>query len=107
MSTKIDAYQSHAGRPVAAPGAAVRAVATQAGATDGKAVASVAASDSLSLTGDALQLQQFEKTLDSIPASDRSRVERLKQAISDGSYQVDSKTVAAKLTRMDYTLGHA
>lgn len=108
MSTKIDAYQSHAARPLAAAAAPAKSAAasTTTGSSDGKPVASVAASDSLRLTGDALQLHQFEKTLNAIPATDRSRVDRLKQAVSDGSYKVDSKSVASKLSRLEFTLGH-
>lgn len=107
MSTKIDAYQSLAGRAVAPAKTAVRSAVAVAGDSSSKAVASVPATDSVSLTGNAVELQQFEKNLGAIPNTDRGRVDRLREAVNNGSYTVDSKSVAAKLARLEYSLGSA
>lgn len=53
--------------------------------------------ESVELSATALQLQQVRDRLSEQPDVDQARVERLRQAIADGSYQVDSQRVAARL----------
>jgi len=53
--------------------------------------------DTVSLTETSAQLRSIESSLASLPVVDTQRVESIKQAIADGSYQVDAQAVADKL----------
>lgn len=57
--------------------------------------------ESVHLSQEAQQLQRISDTLREQPAVDKSRVAELKQAIADGSYQVDSNRVASKLLNLE------
>lgn len=53
--------------------------------------------ESVQLSREAQQLQGIGEKLRDQPIVNKERVAQLKQAIADGSYQVDSKRVADKL----------
>lgn len=53
--------------------------------------------ESVRLSPEAQQLKSISERLRNLPTVDSEKVSRLKQAIADGSYQVDSQRVAGKL----------
>lgn len=96
------------------PASTTRAGSTQGGkneAIDNKAAGSTATAQPAaagSKSGESVQLsseaQQLQKTVDKLrdqPAVDSDRVAKLKQAVADGSYQVDSQRVASKLLNFE------
>ncbi|TBU93924.1 flagellar biosynthesis anti-sigma factor FlgM [Phytopseudomonas dryadis] len=98
----------------ATPASTTRTGSTQGGkneAIDNKAAAADLGgqqSGSASKSGESVQLsseaQQLQKAVDTLrdqPAVDSDRVAKLKQAIADGSYQVDSQRVASKLLNFE------
>ncbi|ROR34904.1 flagellar biosynthesis anti-sigma factor FlgM [Inmirania thermothiophila] len=61
--------------------------------------------DTVSLTDTARTLQSLTERLAELPVVDTQRVEQLRQAIADGSYQVDPQRVAARLLAFESALG--
>lgn len=96
------------------PASTSRAGSTQGGrneAIDNKAAGSTTTAQPATIdskSGESVQLsseaQQLQKTVDKLrdqPAVDSDRVAKLKQAVADGSYQVDSQRVASKLLNFE------
>jgi negative regulator of flagellin synthesis FlgM len=57
--------------------------------------------ESVQLSRDAQQLQKVSEKLRDQPTVNKERVAQLKQAIEDGSYQVDTQRVASKLLNFE------
>ena len=62
------------------------------------------ATDTVSLSDNAVQLGKVELTVAAAPVIDAQRVEQLKQAIANGSYEVDAKEIADKLMQFESML---
>ena len=65
------------------------------------------AKDTVSLSDNAVQLGKIDNTVSSPPVMDTQRIEALKQAISNGSYEVDPVKVADKLMKFESMLTQA
>lgn len=103
MTVKIETFPASGARPIAS-GTAVKSSNAVAGDSSGTAVSAVSANDRVQLTGDAVNLQQFEKALAAVPRTDASKVERLRAAVDNGSYQPNPAAIAAKLARFEYAM---
>jgi len=62
---------------------------------------SARAGDTVNLTDAAQQLSRLESQIREQPVVDTQRVEQVRQAINDGSYQVDPRGVAQKLMQFE------
>lgn len=62
------------------------------------------ATDTVSLSDNAVQLGKVEHSVATTPVIDTQRVEQLKQAIANGSYEVDAEKVADKLMQFESIL---
>ena len=60
--------------------------------------------DTVSLSDNAVQLGKLENNVVSTPVVDTQRVEQVKQAIKDGSYEVDPARIADKLMQFESIL---
>lgn len=62
---------------------------------------STAVSDSVELTGTAQLLASFQADLSSIDAVDMAKVEAIRQAIAQGTYQIDPQKIADSLLSLE------
>lgn len=62
---------------------------------------SSAAVDSVSLTDTAARLQKLESSIAELPVVDAERVERIRNAIASGEYEVNPERIADKLLDLD------
>ena len=72
--------------------------------TDQASTGGSSTADTVSLTETSAQLRSIESSLASLPVVDTQRVEAIKLAIADGSYQVDSESIADKLIDFEQIL---
>lgn len=60
--------------------------------------------DQVSLTDSARLLQKLGESVADTPVVDSQKVDSIKQAIADGSYQIDAGSIADKLLEIDRDL---
>lgn len=102
MTTKIDSYVSASADTSRNTVKSVEPGSRSGG--DNSPAANVSRIDSVKLTPDAVQLQQLEARIAKIPVADHQRVAKVKQAIENGTYKIDSQKIASKLARMEWDL---
>lgn len=78
--------------------------ATTAATSTSSAAAASKTDDQLKLTDSALALQQAARP-DDTAAIDPQRVERVRQALADGSYKVDAGRIADRMLALEQQLG--
>ena len=86
-------------------GTARQEKAERSGAGQAETSGSQAAGDTVTLTDTASRMKKLESTLADLPAVDSNKVAAFREAIMNGSYQVDAKRVADKLLNFERTLG--
>ncbi|MFC6839300.1 flagellar biosynthesis anti-sigma factor FlgM [Xanthomonas theicola] len=103
MSQKIE---GNSPTPATLRPSSVNTKAASAASEDGKtrAVNAAAASDSLSLTGEASGLQTLQRQLAAAPAVDSNRVESVRSSLQGGSYKIDPDAIANRMLAMDQQL---
>ncbi len=60
--------------------------------------------DRVSLTGLGSQVRALAKTLEHVPVVDLARVSSVREAVVDGSYEIDNVRVADKIIRFELML---
>ncbi|MCU0935002.1 MAG: flagellar biosynthesis anti-sigma factor FlgM [Gammaproteobacteria bacterium] len=63
-----------------------------------------ASDDRVSLTGLGAQLQAITRSLERVPVVDMARVTSVREAVVNGSYEVDAMVIADKLIRFELML---
>jgi negative regulator of flagellin synthesis FlgM len=71
------------------------------GESAGAAASAPVAADHVTLTASARTLQKIEAAVAKAPVVDAAKVQAIKQAVNDGSYQVDAGRVADKLLHFE------
>ncbi len=66
--------------------------------------ATTSGSDKVSLTGDASRLQELERELQSRPVVDGQRVDAVRTAIENGTFEVNPERIAEKMMSLEQAL---
>ncbi len=64
-------------------------------------------SDRVSLTGDASRLQELERELGSQPVVDSQRVDAVRSAVENGTFEVNPERIAEKMMSLEQALTDA
>lgn len=82
----------------AGPQAVDKAQGNAAGSAGGSAPSTA---DTVSITGPALALQKLSEAVANAPVVNSQKVAAVKQAVQDGTYQVDAERVADKILQFE------
>ncbi|MEL7310334.1 MAG: flagellar biosynthesis anti-sigma factor FlgM [Pseudomonadota bacterium] len=104
MSNEIDGVNSGGLSKIADVGGN-RRVSTDSAPTNQSNADQAQPSDTVALTDNARLLARIEAAVADAPDVDSARVEAVKAAIQDGSYQVDDRQIADKILRSDVERG--
>jgi negative regulator of flagellin synthesis FlgM len=66
--------------------------------------ANPAGADTVSLTGTAAKLRQLEAALSELPVADNDRIDAVKRAVANGTYEIDPHRIAAKMLDFERSL---
>lgn len=102
MPIEINGYSKPAVQNTA-NGVGIKAKRDESASTKGEAEQSTVG-DSVSLTETAARLRDLESSVANLPEVDIQRVEKVRNAITAGSYQVNSPRVADKLASFENAL---
>ncbi|MFK8043743.1 flagellar biosynthesis anti-sigma factor FlgM [Congregibacter brevis] len=75
------------------------------GAKTNESQPSVASGESVSITSTASELLSLENQLRELPGIDQARVDTIREAISNGSYEVDPARIVDSLLQSEADLG--
>ncbi len=64
-------------------------------------------SGDVAITGASIHLGHIERTLAHIPVIDGSRVENIREALADGTYEISPRRIADKLIEFELMLNRA
>jgi negative regulator of flagellin synthesis FlgM len=73
-------------------------------AVDAPQTARAKGAEVVTLTDLAARLHELTQSVANIPVADREKIEQFRQAVADGSYEIDPDAVAEKLTAMESML---
>ncbi len=104
MSNRINGYSPP--EPLttltgSAGGAAVAADKTQSDATTKAAATPTSTADTVTITGPALALQKLSEAVAAAPVVNSQKVASVKQAVQNGTYQIDTGRVADKIIQFE------
>ncbi|MDE2304310.1 MAG: flagellar biosynthesis anti-sigma factor FlgM [Gammaproteobacteria bacterium] len=102
MPNKISGYR--AAEPIAplkGSGANGQVVDRSQGGGNAAPAASTGTADQLTLTGSAVTMQKLSAAVAAAPTVNASKVASIKQAVQNGSYQVNSTQVANKMLQFE------
>ena len=76
----------------------------QSGPTSGETNTGGSTADSVSLTGEARQLQALETQIASQPVVDTQRVQAVRTAVEDGTFSINPERIADKMISLEQAL---
>lgn len=103
MTNRINGYDNS--RSIASSkGAANSAPTADKVQSDAAAPAAASSADQVTLTGSARTLQKLSEAVASAPVVDTAKVAKVKEALQNGTYKINTQSVADKLLQSESAL---